>query len=185
MSAWAYECRARHDASARWFVPRTAIDQMPPGTRDVLVHVGDDWVPAIVDRSQQVAVEAMLLRDVVADDERAVPIADAGAKDPSGGRIDPSAPQPRPPAAKRQVTAAAIAMAGMKFVVVLVDLATASGPGDADLIVADLEAAFGVPVVLMGQDEDGTPVYYGAEDVKDRVSAIPVDRMPWKEYTVN
>jgi hypothetical protein len=34
----------------------------------------------------------------------------------------------------------------------------------------------------MGQEEDGTPVYYGAEELKDRVSAVPVDRMPWKEY---
>jgi hypothetical protein len=185
MSAWAYECRARHDAAARWFVSRTAIDQLPPGIRHVLVHVGDDWVPAVVDRSQQVAVEAMLLRDVVADDEAPVPAADAGARIPAVRAIDAPSPAPRPPAAGRQVTAAAISMAGMKFVVVLVDLATASAPGDADLVIADLEPRFGVPVVLMGQEEDGTPVYYGADDLKDRVSVVPVDRMPWQQYTVN
>ena len=161
---------------------RSAIDQLPPGTRDVLVRVGDDWVPAVVDRSQQMAVEAMLLRDVVADDERAGAIEPSGANHPAGNRIEPS--RPRPPGASRQVTAAAIAMAGINFVVVLVDLATASAPGEADLVIADLEAKFGVPVVLMGQEEDGTPVYYGAEELQGRVSAVPVDRMPWKEYSL-
>ena len=39
------------------------------GTRGVLVRVGDDWLPAVVDRSRQVAVEAMLLHDVIADEE--------------------------------------------------------------------------------------------------------------------
>ena len=34
-----------------------------------IVHVGDDWLPAVVDRSRQVAVEAMLLHDVIADEE--------------------------------------------------------------------------------------------------------------------
>jgi hypothetical protein len=147
----------------------------------VLVHVGDDWVPAVVDRSRPVAVDAMLLRDVIADDES---LGSGTATPPA--RSDRPAVQPAPgrTAAGRSVTAAAIAMAGMRFVVVLVDLATASGPGEADLVIADMQASFGVPVVLMGQEEDGTPVYYGADELKDRVSAVPVDRMPWKDYTV-
>jgi hypothetical protein len=69
VSAWAYECRARDDSATRWFVSRTAINELPLGTRGVLVHVGDDWLPAVVDRSRQVAVEAMLLHDVIADEE--------------------------------------------------------------------------------------------------------------------
>ena len=69
MSVWAYECRARDDSATRWFVSRTAINELPPGTRGVLVHVGRDWVPAVVDRSREVVVEAMLLHDVIADEE--------------------------------------------------------------------------------------------------------------------
>ena len=69
MSTWAYECRSRDDSATRWFVSRLAIDELPQGTRSVLVRVGRDWVPAIVDRSRQVAVEAMLLHDVVANEE--------------------------------------------------------------------------------------------------------------------
>jgi hypothetical protein len=178
MSAWAYECRARGDSAARWFVSRTAINELPPGTRGVRVRVGDDWLPAVVDRSRQVAVEAMLLHDVIADEE----CNDIGPD--VRPESEPAQPgEPVRPAARPPVTAAAISIAGTKFVVVLVTLTTASGPGEADLMIADLQARFGVPVVLMGQEEDGTPVYYGNEELKERLAAVPVDRMPWQEYT--
>ena len=198
MSAWAYECRARADSAARWFVSRTAIDELPPGTLGVLVRVGDDWVPAVVDRSRPVAVEAMLLREVIADEEftgtgpeglpeseHGTAAANAEPTTPVSGRVDRLDSQPggaEGAAASRQVTAAAISMAGTNFVVVLVGLATASGPGEADLAIADMQARFAVPVVLMGQEDDGTPVYYGNGELKELLAAVPVDRMPWKEY---
>ena len=150
----------------------------------MLVRVGDGWVPAIVDRSRQIAVEAMLLHDVVANEEFSnlapqLPVSDR-IEQPGGRPASPGLPT-----ASQKVTAAAISIAEMKFVVVLVDLTTASGPGEADLVVADMQSRFGVPVVLMGQEEDGTPVYYGTEDLKDRLAVVPVDQMPWKEYTLN
>lgn len=200
VSAWAYECRARDDSATRWFVSRTAINELPPGTRSVLVHVGRDWLPAVVDRSRQVAVEAMLLHDVIADEEfsgigsAVSPESEPGTaaanlepKTAVSGRVDPPDAQPDRrgrPAASHQVTAAAISMAGTRFMVVLVGLTTASGPGEADLLIAGLQQRFGVPVVLMGQEEDGTPVYYGNEDLKELLAAVPVDRMPWKGYTL-
>ena len=202
VSTWAYECRARDDSATRWFVSRLAINELPPGTRSVLVRVRDGWVPAIVDRSRQIAVEAMLLHEVVANEEfsgidsEVSPDSEHG--EAAAANLAPQSlvsdrierPDVRPawpgrPTASQKVTAAAISMAEMKFVVVLVDLTTASGPGEADLVVADMQSRFGVPVVLMGQEEDGTPVYYGSEDLKDRVAAVPVDQMPWKEYTLN
>ena len=190
MSTWAYECRARDDSATRWFVSRLAINELPPDTRSVLVRVGDHWVPAIVDRSRQLAVEAMLLHDVVANEEVSAgepAAANVEAQPPVSNRIErPEGRPARPgPTASQKVTAAAISIAQMKFVVVLVDLTIASGPGEADLVVADMQSRFGVPVVLMGQEEDGTPVYYGSEDLKDRVAGVPVDQMPWKEYTLN
>jgi hypothetical protein len=162
--------------------------------------VGNDWVPAVVDRSRQVAVEAMLLHDVIADEEftgmssavspepePGTAAANLKPKTAASGGIDPPDAQPDRrgrPAASQPVTAAAISMAGAKFLVVLVGLTTASGPGEADLLIADLQRRFGVPIVLMGQEEDGTPVYYGNEDLKELLAAVPVDRMPWKEYTL-
>ena len=199
MSAWAYECRARDGSAARWFVSRTAINELPQGTRGVLVRVGDHWLPAVVDRSHQVAVEAMLLHDVIADEEfsglgsevspESQPVTATTNLEPEtavsdrADRPDAEPGGPRRTTARPLVTAAAISMAGRKFVVVLVDMTTASGPGEADLVIADLESRFGVPIVLMGQEEDGTPVYYGNEDLMQLLAAVPVDRMPWKEYT--
>jgi len=195
MSAWAYECRARDHSAARWFVSRTAVDEMPPSTRGVLVRVGDDWLPAIVDRSRRVAVEGMLLHEVIADEEftgidpevspESEPAtAAANPEPPVSGEVDRPGAQAGGPG-RSAVTAAAVSIAGTKFVVVLVGLTTASGPGEADLVIADMQRRFGVPVVLMGQEEDGTPVYYGNEDLKDLLAAVPVDRMPWKEYALN
>ena len=199
MSAWAYECRARDGSAARWFVSRTAINELPQGTRGVLVRVGDAWLPAVVDRSRQVAVEAMLLHDVIADEEfggldsdvspESQPVtATTNLESETAVSDRDDRPDDEPggsgrTTARQRVTAAAVSMAGRKFVVVLVDMTTASGPGEADLVIADLEPRFGVPIVLMGQEEDGTPVYYGNEDLKQLLAAVPVDRMPWKEYT--
>lgn len=183
MSTWAYECRAREDSAARWFVSRLAIDELPTDTRSVLVRVGDDWVPAIVDRSRQIAVEAMLLHEVIADDEYLDSDVEVSSPDRIEGadsrHIGAGVPTPG-----QTVTAAAISVAGMKFVVVLVDRTVATGPGEADLVVADMQSRFGVPVVLMGQEEDATPVYYGSQELKDRVAGLPVDRLPWKEYAL-
>jgi hypothetical protein len=139
----------------------------------------------------------MLLHDVIADEEFSeigsevspgsqpgTPTTNLETKSAVSDRVDrPAEPGgPGRTAGSQQVTAAAISMAGTKFVVVLVDLTTASGPGEADLVIAELEPRFDVPVVLMGQEEDGTPVYYGNKDLKELLAAVPVDRMPWKEY---
>ena len=75
-------------------------------------------------------------------------------------------------------------MAGTKFMVVLVGLTTASGPGESDLLIEGMQQRFGVPVVLMGQEEDGPPVYYGDQDLKELLAAVPVDRMPRKGYAL-
>src|SRR6185436_19958302 len=105
---------------------RTAINELPPDTRGVLVRVGDDWLPAVVDRSRQVAVEAMLLHDVVVDEEftgigpevspdsePGTPAANSSPQTPVSGGVDQPDVQPGGgrPVASQQVTAAAISIA--------------------------------------------------------------------------
>jgi hypothetical protein len=140
----------------------------------------------------------MLLHDVIADEaftgtgpersaeseSRTAP-ASLEPTPPVSGPVDPPDTRPGRPAGSPLVTAAAISMAGTQFMIVLVSLTIASGPGEADLVIADLQQRFGVPIVLMGQQDDGTPVYYGDEDLTDRLAAVPVDRMPWKQYPLN
>jgi hypothetical protein len=41
-----------------------------------------------------------------------------------------------------------------------------------------------VPVVLMAQDYHGTPTYYGRQDIARFMADVPLEAIPWKEYTV-
>lgn len=82
-----------------------------------------------------------------------------------------------------QVQAAAISLAGRQFVVVVSSLDLLERPGEADMAIDRLSAGFGgVPVVLMAQRENGSPVYYGEQDIVASLRDLPLDEMPWKEY---
>ena len=84
-----------------------------------------------------------------------------------------------------QVQAAAISLGGTGFVIVLVGLDLVDNPGEADMAIDSLGAKFGgPPVVLMAQREDGSPVYYGDQDLVQSLRDIPVDEMPWKAYNL-
>ncbi len=83
------------------------------------------------------------------------------------------------------VQAAAISLQGNNFVIVLVGLDMVSNPGEADMAIDTLEPKFGkVPVVLMAQREDTSPVYYGDQRLVEALGDLPVDEMPWKTYSV-
>lgn len=85
-----------------------------------------------------------------------------------------------------KVQAAAISLLGRKFAVVLAQLDLIHNSGEADMAIDTLQPKFGgVPVVLMAQKEDGTPVYYGDQDLVRSLEDLPIDKMPWKEYQFN
>jgi hypothetical protein len=42
----------------------------------------------------------------------------------------------------------------------------------------------GLPIVLMAQDAQGTPVFVGRPDLVWFLADVPVGRIPWREYTV-
>ena len=66
---------------------------------------------------------------------------------------------------------------------VVIDLVNT--PGEADMAIERISPSFaGVPVVLMAQKENGTPVYYGDEDLVRSLADVPIDKMPWREYSV-
>lgn len=82
-----------------------------------------------------------------------------------------------------KVQAAAISLHSLNFVVVLVGLDLVNKPGEADMAIDTLQPKFGgVPVILMGQKDDTSPVYYGEQDIVKLLADLPVDKMPWKEY---
>ena len=82
-----------------------------------------------------------------------------------------------------KVQAAAMSMRGINFVVVVAQIDVVTNRGEADMAMDALRSTFGdVPVILMAQRDDGSPVYYGDADIVELLRDVPVERMPWKEY---
>jgi len=40
-----------------------------------------------------------------------------------------------------------------------------------------------MPIILMAQNNRGTPTYYGRRDIVRFLSKVPMHAIPWKEYT--
>lgn len=84
-----------------------------------------------------------------------------------------------------KVQAAAISLQGISFAVVVVGEDLLKSPGEADMAIERFAPVFGgVPVLLMAQNEKGSPVYYGDRDLVRSMADIPIERMPWKEYSL-
>lgn len=85
-----------------------------------------------------------------------------------------------------KIQGAAISLGGVNFVIVIVDMNLVNSHGEADMSIDRLSADFdGIPIILMAQREDGSPVYYGEGDLVRLLQDVPVDKMPWKEYSVS
>lgn len=41
-----------------------------------------------------------------------------------------------------------------------------------------------MPIILMSQDNNGTPHYYGRKDIVAFLKTIRVDQIPWKTYHI-
>jgi hypothetical protein len=68
MAVWAYECRRCGDEATIWCVSEMAVAEFPEKVRIVRVKVGSRWLCATLDRTQRVAVEGMLVREVIPTD---------------------------------------------------------------------------------------------------------------------
>lgn len=84
-----------------------------------------------------------------------------------------------------KIQGAAVSIEGVNFAIALVGMDLVNNPGEADMAIGSMRPSFGgVPVVLMAQKDDGTPVYYGDEELVRSLAFVPIDKMPWKEYSV-
>mgnify|MGYP001145683595 CR=1 FL=1 len=206
MSAWAYRCHSPEEGEVDWFVSRLDVEELGPDVQIVRVKVGADWKCALLDRTQTVAVEDQLLHDVIVSSEEDCPqcaemlaartsTVPADTSEPSPTAGEGSAANSLAPidasqdtgsgSGRVKVQAAAISLRGHQFVVVVVPMTLVTSPGEADMAIDDLQPCFeGVPVVLMGQKEDGSPCYYGDSQLVDMLAGIPIEKMPWKEYPV-
>ena len=75
---------------------------------------------------------------------------------------------------------------GVTFAVVIVKEHIIKNPTEAKNTIHSFQPIFpGLPIVLMAQDYRGTPTYYGRSDISKFLANIPIDAIPWKEYSIN
>ena len=174
MTVRAFECRAPGTGQVLGYVALTRVEELTPGTRIVRLRFGTDWRCALLDRSRIVEVEGMLLRDAVASDEQDCPECAAQLSEASA-RAAPGAPIGDAPPA---VQAAVVTRQGVPLVVVLVRRELIDSPGEASMFAADMSPR----LVLLGQDDEGTPHFHGDPALLGLLRGLALDSMPWKSY---
>lgn len=74
---------------------------------------------------------------------------------------------------------------GVTFAIAIVRPSVLNSP-DKDEILASMSQAFdGLPTVLMGQDHNGVPTYYGRNDIVEFLADVPIDAISWSTYSTS
>ena len=74
---------------------------------------------------------------------------------------------------------------GVTFAITVVKPNVLNSP-NREKIQARFSSVFdGLPTVLMAQDFNGVPKYYGRKDIVNFLASINMNQIPWKTYTVN
>lgn len=74
---------------------------------------------------------------------------------------------------------------GVTFALVVVKRHIIDTTSEAVRAIVAFQPVFpGIPIVLMAQDVQGTPTYYGRPDIARFMAGVPLDAVPWKEYTI-
>jgi len=73
---------------------------------------------------------------------------------------------------------------GVTFAVVIVKRHVVDNRSEANDAITSFQPLFpGLPVVLMTQDSQGIPTYFGRKDIVRFMSNVPLSSVPWREYT--
>ena len=73
---------------------------------------------------------------------------------------------------------------GVTFAIAVVRRGVISSPGERDQTLAYFQNFFGgIPVVLMEQDHQGIPTWYGRPDLTRFLQGVAVGTIPWQRYT--
>lgn len=75
---------------------------------------------------------------------------------------------------------------GITFAIVIVKKSIVDNRSEADRAIVTFQPYFpGIPVILMAQDYRGVPTFYGRKDIAKFLASVPIQAIPWKEYTIN
>ena len=84
-----------------------------------------------------------------------------------------------------KIQGAVIIEQGVTFAIVVVNRIVTNYTSRAVRVRAHLSQYFpNMPIILMSQDNDGTPHYYGRKDIVAFLRSIRLDQIPWKEYNI-
>ncbi len=73
---------------------------------------------------------------------------------------------------------------GVTFAVVIVKQHVLDNRYEADQMIAAMRPVFpGLPVILMAQDHQGVPTYYGRKDLSQFMANVPLECVPWADYS--
>lgn len=75
---------------------------------------------------------------------------------------------------------------GQTFAIVIVQRHVVDNRSTAADAIASFRPIFpGMPVVLMAQESQGQPTYYGRSDIAQFLARVPMGAIPWREYTLS
>ncbi|WP_346892507.1 hypothetical protein [uncultured Roseibium sp.] len=85
-----------------------------------------------------------------------------------------------------RIQGAVIREQGQTFAVVVVKPNVVQNQSKAaDAISSFMPVFGGIPIVLMAQDCRGRPTYYGRPDISRFMASVPLQAIPWREYSIN
>lgn len=74
---------------------------------------------------------------------------------------------------------------GVAFAIIIVKPFVLNNASDIEKMNQLGRTVFGlVPIILMSQNSNGIPTYYGRKDIVQFLSHVPLYRIPWREYSV-
>lgn len=75
---------------------------------------------------------------------------------------------------------------GITFGIVIVKSHVLNSDSEKQNSIAFGNRAFGrMPIILMAQNSNGIPTYFGKRDIIDFLASVDFRRIPWKEYTID
>lgn len=73
---------------------------------------------------------------------------------------------------------------GVTFAIVIVKKQVLDNRSEAERVSQGFRTVFpGMPIVLMAQEYRGLPTYFGRTDIVRFMANVPIQAVPWKEYS--
>lgn len=75
---------------------------------------------------------------------------------------------------------------GVEFAIVIVKKSVIDNRTEAQRVCEAYSPLFpGLPILLMAQDHRGVPTYFGRQDIARFMAKVPLQAVPWRQYTLN